>query len=156
MSGFEFRLDNILELRAETESLAASELTAARTDLAAAEAARRALQEARASTRERLSSLQTAGTDAGQLQAMAVMLDRVEQSIAHATETVERERERVAECRTAYERANRERRALEELKARRREAWNRDSRRRDQLVLDEFATTRHARNGSAIPPGGES
>ena len=145
MSDFQFRLENLLEHRAETEALAAGRLAEAQLEADEAERAWTALEEAHRSAREALGELQRAGSDAGRMQTVRLVLERLETGIERATEALDTARDRLARKRADYQRANRDRRALEELKDKRRDAWDRDAARRDQRDMDEVAANRHVR-----------
>jgi len=144
MNDFQFRLENLLELRAEAEAEAAGRLATAQSEVSEAKRACDALEAARAAARAELGELERRGSDAGQLQTGRLLLGRLDQGLDEAFEILGVAHERLTERRDAYHRANRERRALEKLKLKRRDAWSRDSARRDQRAMDEVASTRHA------------
>jgi len=154
MNDFQFRLETLLELRAEAEVGAAGVLATAQSHAKQAERSHNELEEARNAARDELIQLQDQGTGAGRLQSMRLVMDRIEQSIEGAVERLKDARADVATRRQDYHRANRERRALEELKLKRRGAWIRETARRDQRVMDEIATARHRNGGHSLSSHG--
>ena len=156
MNDFQFRLESLLELRAEAEAAAAGSLATAQSEATEAERAHEELEDARGETRNELIRLQDQGTGAGRLQSIRLLVERLEQSIELAVERLNMAREILSERRDEYHRANRERRALEELKAKRHSAWSRDTARRDQRVMDEIATNRHLKGSHSLSSGGKA
>ncbi len=143
MNDFQFRLESLLELRAEAEAAAAGRLAEAQSEVREAKRVYDALEAARASGRAELSDLESRGSDAGRLQTVRLLLDRLVYALDDALEVLTEGNKLLAERRDEYHRANRERRALEELKLKRHDTWSRDTARRDQRAMDEVATTRH-------------
>lgn len=155
MTSFRFRLESLLELRVEAEALAAGRLAEARRDAEEARRTHDAVETARATAREKLSQLQAAGSDAGRLLSIHLVLDRVQSGVDRARELVATAHHRLSQRRDDYQRANRERRALEELKVKRRGDWSRDAERTDQRTMDEVAVIRYARRARSLSPGGD-
>ncbi|MCG8467963.1 MAG: flagellar export protein FliJ [Gemmatimonadetes bacterium] len=155
MSEFQFRLETLLELRLEAEATAAGALAAAQSEADHAQRARDDLERAHRQTHDQLSHLQRHGTDAGRLQAVRLVLERLEENIEEAEEALQAAQTELSHKRAGYHRANRERRALEELRAKRHDAWSRETARRDQRAMDEIATTRHVNGGRRLTKGGE-
>lgn len=153
MNDFQFRLETLLELRSDAETEAAGKLAAAQADAKEAELSHGELEQARRETHAELTHLQDQGIGVGRLQSIRIVLERLEQSIQYAAELLNGARELVSERREDYHRANRERRALEELKLKRRDAWSRETARRDQRAMDEIATTRYLNGGPSLSHG---
>lgn len=143
MNDFHFRLEKLLELRAEAEATAAGALAAAQSEVQEAKRVCDSLEAAHAAARAELSELERQGSDAGQLQTARLLLEGLDQGLDEAFEILEEGHELLAERRDEYHRAHRERRALAELKLKRQDAWSRDRARRDQRAMDEVATARH-------------
>jgi len=156
MNDFQFRLETLLELRTEAEAAAAGRLATAQSDAKEAEHSHGALETARNESRQELGRLQDQGIGVGRLQSMRLVLERLDRSIERAAERLNLAREAVSERREDYQRAHRERRALDELKLKRRSAWNRETARRDQRTMDEIATTRHRNGNPSLSLGGKA
>lgn len=155
MTNFEFRLENLLELRAEAELEAAAELAVAQRAAEEACNALKAVETNRTATRERIAQLQMHGSDAGQLQALRLVLERLEDSVEAAEIDTIQAQESLGRARVTYHRANRERRALEELRTKQQEDWAREAARQDQRNMDEVAVMRHGRGNGSVTRGGE-
>ncbi len=156
MSDFQFRLEKLLELRARDEERAAGRLADARLDERRARVALDAIEEARETGRAELAALHSSEGRAGRLQAVNLVLDKLKHGLSQAEQLLEAAQEHVHKMREEFSRAHRDRRALDELKARRRDAWSRENARNDQRELDDVAVNRHARGPDRSRlPGGE-
>ncbi len=156
MNDFQFRLDTLLELRAEAETVAAEKLAEAQSEAKEAERSHEELDAARRQTHAELIALQDQGIGAGRLQSMRLVMARLEQSIEYAAELLNAARKAVAEKREDYHRAHRERRALDELRLKRHGVWSRETARRDQRAMDEVASNRHRNGGPRLSHRGNA
>lgn len=149
MKRFVFRLERVLQLRADAEQECARTLATA----AQAELARRQERSAREADVERIGQ-QIAPTpgqtvQVGMLRALgltataaAAQLEQVEHSHEAAHKALDAER-------VKYSDAQVQRRVLEKLRERRHDAWSRDAARHEQAEQDEVARRNHgARQGA--------
>ena len=144
MSGFEFKLEKVLDLRKEEEQLRAQRVASARRE---ADAAREAMKnlETRRDGRTRLTTAHGGGRSVGQLQNLEWLLDRLEGEIEVAQEAVRAaDAEAVARSGEHIE-AVRDRQALDRLREKKLVGWKAGQAREEQKTLDEVAVTRHFR-----------
>jgi flagellar FliJ protein len=136
MSTFRFRLDPVLDHRSRIERERAGEHARALADQLGAERLRDALIAKRETLRERLVR-EHASFDVDTLRATYTHLDYLDRALVPA-------HQRVAQCTAATERARlrlldaaKDRKVLETLKERRREAFELDAAQADQRELDD-------------------
>lgn len=147
MSGFEFSLESLLDLRTHREKEAARELAEAMETARSVAEAREILESMTEGGRERLAELQE---DVGRLQSISVALDHLREHVERAAEEQASARREVEELREEFGEAVRDRQALERLRERRRDEWSDQRSREAQKRLDEYVATQYGRsNGGA-------
>jgi len=154
MPPFRFKLQSVLELRAEAERARAVCLAAARRDAESAVQARDDLAALRDVGRERLAGAHGRGGAVGHLQNLAYVVEQVDKKITAADAECERANEQVVDSVKAYHEAFRERRTLDHLRDRRMEKWRAEQVRSEQKTMDEVALSRFGRTDTA-GAGGE-
>ena len=154
MAPFRFKLQSILDLRAETEKSRAVGLVTARKQAESAQQARDDLAALRDVGRERLAGAHGAGGLVGHLQNLAYVVEQVDQKITVADEDCERANGEVVDSMKAYHRAFQARRTLDHLKGRRMKTWRVEQARIEQQTMDEVALSRFGRTRVA-GAGGE-
>jgi flagellar FliJ protein len=148
MKQFQFRLERLLELRAQHERGRAKELaTAAQVE----EGKKKALKQANERLdvlSEQMEKIEGRITPAGTLRSLALTVEAAMTDISHAekshdvaSKSLETEHQRFAE-------ANRDRRVLERLKEVRQATWHVDASRAEQRDEDESAINQHLQKGS--------
>lgn len=154
MAPFRFKLQSVLDLRAEQERAKAVGLAHARRQAAEAQQARAHLEAVRLAGRERLAGAHGTGGVVGHLQNLAYVVEQVDHKIQAADEDCRRADEELVDSMKAYHQAHLERRTLDQLKERRRERWRVEQARLEQQTMDEVAITRFGRS-EAAGAGGE-
>ena len=151
MSGFEFKLEKVLDLRKEEEQLHAERVARARREADAAREAMQNLEDLRRDGRARLTRAHGAGRSVGQLQNFEWLMGRLEGDIETAQEAVRSaDAETVARAKEHLE-AVRDRQALDRLKQKQLDGWKAGLAREEQKAMDEVAVTRHyhaSKNGN--------
>ena len=153
MSPFRFKLQSVLDLRAEAEKARAVGLAAARKQAEFAQQARDDLAALRDVGRERLAGAHGAGGVVGHLQNLAYVVEQVDQKVTVADADCERANGEVVDSMHAYHQAFRERRLLDHLKGLRREKWRVERARIEQQTMDEVALSRFGRTRVANAGG---
>ena len=151
-----FRLQKVLDLRIWREQERALRLGEARRR--AEEAARELerLHAALAAGQERRAEAQEGGGKVGERRPLELLLDRLEVRIAEADAAYRAAEREVEASLRDYADAFRQRRVLEELRARFLEVLRQEEARAERKAMDDIAVTRHGRSlGSAGAPGGE-
>lgn len=154
MAPFRFKLQSVLDVRAEAEKAKAAGLATARSQAEAARLAREDLQALRDAGRERLAGAHGVGGVVGHLQNLAYVVEQVDSKIEVADSEVERANEEVVDSMKAYQQAHLERRTLDQLRDRRLAKWRVEQTRMEQQTMDEVALTRFGR-GDVASAGGE-
>jgi len=142
---FKFRLQRVLELRAEAEQAKARALAEARD---AADAARRdhdALAELHQSSRAEVHAAHAQEPRVGHLRQLGLVLQSLEERLDNAAEVVQSADVVVAGAQNELETAARDRRVLDRLKERHATAWRAEEAHKDRLQMDEIALARFAR-----------
>ena len=149
MKNFSFRLERVLQLRLAAEQAQARRLGEARREEAEArlfsEAGAARVAEAIAQVAATPAALRTAGT-------LSNLILTVEAARARAAESARAHAEAVARLEVeinGFEEARQARRAVERLKERRLESWERDMERAEQSVMDEVASRQVRRQRAA-------
>jgi flagellar FliJ protein len=145
MKIFTFRLDRVLDLRANREREQAATLGRAMRD-----EEQRQDELARASERLSRWSEQASGTTgrvapAGTLRNLGLTVDAASRDLDSAEASRDAARESVAEERERYGEARRDRRVVERLREQRLEAWNVEQTREERRDMDDIAGRRHPR-----------
>ena len=146
---FKFRLQRVLELRAEAEQAKARVLATAQE---AADVARRAQERMQAlhdTSRAEVRAAQDHAPRVGHLQQLGVVVQSLAARVDRAAEHVQHAEGLVAEAQGQLELAARDRRVLDRLKARHAEVWRANEAHKDRLQMDEIALSRFARIGDA-------
>lgn len=154
MNGFNFKLQKVLDLRERKERETARELTDARRRVEDAERARRMLESVRQQRREELAEAHGVGRSVGQLWTASLLLERLQDAIEAADNTVLRAHRDMLQCEEAFTSAVMERRVLSELRRRKLDAWKVERSAADRKEMDDIAISRF--NGSAPMASGES
>ena len=156
MTAFRFGLDKVLEHRKKSENESARGLAEARGEAETARKAKADLEAAREAGRSRLVDAHGVGGAVGHLQNLAYVVDQFEARIENADEVCQRADENVVESMKTFHSAFRERKTIEDLRARRLDKWRVDEGRSERKDMDEVALVRHSRDEMGMSRGGES
>ncbi len=156
MSEFEFKLDNVLDLRKEEERVQAQRVAQARREADAAREAMSNLEALRRDGRERLTRAHGNGRTVGQLQNLEWVLGRVETELEAAQETLRSADAEMVERVKDFQGAVRERQTLDRLREKQLESWKATQARAEQKTMDEVALTRHFRTGRVSAQGDDA
>ncbi len=155
MSRFTFRLQRVLELRAEAERTRAAALAAAKGQADAARDARSAISDARDAGQQTLSTASNSGSTVGALQqmqyvlgALDIRLQLADSSVVTADSLVRRAQD---ELRAAFQ----ARHALHTLREKQEEAHRIAENGADRALMDEIALTRFHNPADTTPPDQE-
>jgi flagellar FliJ protein len=146
---FKFRLQRVLELRAEAEQAKARALAEAHTAAESARATLDTLASLHQSSRAQVHAAHTQEPRVGHLHQLSVVLQSIEARIETAADVVETTERVVAGAQNELELAARDRRVLDRLKERHADAWRATEAHKDRLLMDEIALARFARNRDA-------
>lgn len=152
MAAFRFRLQPVLDLRAQEERQSAQGLAKARIAADEARRAREDLEALREAGRVRLAKAHGSGGPVGHLQNLAMVVGSVDAHVQAADDQCRKADEHVVESVRAYHEAFRQRRSIDQLRERRLEEWRTEQSRTEQKTMDEVALTRH---GKGQAPHGE-
>ena len=145
MSTFRFKLQKLLDLRRHVEKESAVRLAKARTDASEARRTVEELEALRMAGAEEVGKAAAETINAGELQRLAWLVERLDEHIDEASE-LSREAERIADgLATEFEEALTRRRVLDKLQERDHANWKSDEDRRDRAAMDAIAIDRHAR-----------
>ncbi|HLV26666.1 MAG TPA: flagellar FliJ family protein [Gemmatimonadales bacterium] len=139
MTPFRFRLQRLLELRSNHEQQVAIRLANARETAAARRVQHDALV---ASHDEGRRQLRDTGHAAGELQALGVMLEHLEQHVSIAATEAREAAEVVCGVESDMRAASQARRVLDRLRERRAEEWRVEVSSNDRATMDAVALTR--------------
>jgi flagellar FliJ protein len=142
---FRFRLQRVLELRAEHEQAKARELASAQDAADAAKRAQDAIASLRASSRAEIDVAQGEQPRVGHLHQLGLVLQSIDARLERAGETVQSAETVVQEAQDALADAARDRRILDRLKDRHAEQWRAEEAARDRVSMDEVALARFGR-----------
>jgi flagellar FliJ protein len=146
---FKFRLQKVLDLRAEKEQDAATQLARSRQLAENARAEKSALE---SSLSEGFAGIATAaGRTVGEMRSRAYALALLDQRIAQAEQAIVRAEAEVAQRTAEYSLAFRDRRILDRLKDKHLEEWRAEETRTDLMTMDGIALGRFVTNGRAAP-----
>jgi flagellar FliJ protein len=140
MKRFRFRLQRILDIREQIRDEARQELGRRNAELAHEESVLRGLE-------QELQRLRAEGdgiVTAGEYQLMGAYAVRVQKLIEQQYVKIDEARKRVLEAQEKYIQANKDAKALELLKERKREEYDKEILREEINQLDEVATQRAA------------
>lgn len=142
---FKFRLQRILELRAQAEQAKARELAAARNLAEQAEAAQQALEALRDDSQAQIHAAALSSPRVGHLQQLGTVLDALDVRLERAAELVKAAEADVQQAQLKLEDAARDRRVLDRLKERHADAWKNEMAQKDRVQMDEIALLQFAR-----------
>ena len=145
MAAFRFRLQPVLDLRAQEEQQSAQGLAMARVEADEARRAREDLESLREAGRVRLAQAHGSGGPVGHLQNLAMVVGSVDAHVEAAHDQCRVADERVVESVKAFHEAFRQRRSIDQLRERRFEEWRTEQNRTEQKTMDEVALTRHGK-----------
>ncbi len=149
MAAFRFRLQPVLDLRAQEERQSAQGLAMARVEADEARRAREDLESLREAGRVRLAQAHGSGGPVGHLQNLAMVVGSVDAHVEAAHDQCRVADERVVESVKAFREAFRQRRSIDQLRERRLEEWRTEQNRTEQKTMDEVALTRHGKGLTA-------
>jgi flagellar FliJ protein len=139
---FRFRLQRLLELRAEAEQARARTLVDASDHADTTRQTQAAMQSLRELQRDSAEAAAQGAITAGEMQQFNFVLDQLDDRLDRATDDVEEAERLVAEAQAALQEASRDRRVLDRLKERHTERWQEAEVQADRLVMDEVALSR--------------
>ncbi|MCA0375368.1 MAG: flagellar export protein FliJ [Gemmatimonadetes bacterium] len=142
---FKFRLQRILELRAQKEQAEARALAAARVTAEQAVAAQAELAALRADSQAQLHAATGETTRIGHLTQLGHALAALDVRVDQAGEVVQQADAEVLVAAGRLELAARDRRVLDRLKGRHEDVYRADAAQRDRVAMDEIALQRFAR-----------
>jgi flagellar protein FliJ len=154
---FKFRLQRVLELREKAEQAKAREFATAEDMAEAARIARDDLARVQQDTRSKIAAAHEASPRVGHLHQLGMVINSLEERLAHAGEAVVNAESVAADARGALELAARDRRVLDRLKEKHVDAWRSEESMRDRQQMDEIALARFARareNSASVPVNG--
>lgn len=155
MNGFNFRLQKVLDLRHWKEQERAGQLSRARHEMAETTRALEHLTAVRTATRAQISDAHGAGGTVGHLRNLREVLQQLDSRIAEATGRQEEAAALVQASLSDFTEAYRERRILEQLRARQEEESRIAGNEAERKELDEVAITRHTRPGEGEQERGQ-
>lgn len=148
-SNFRFSLERIRALRERTEDEAKEALAGAMADQLRSERGVREAGEILKRARDAQRGVTTGPVAVQELMARQAYLERSERAQLASQEMLERSAARVERRREVLTEAARERQALERLKERRRQDFDRESARQETIALDEIALNNFRRRAAA-------
>jgi len=155
MTVFRFGLDKVLEHRKKSENESARGLAEARGEAEAARKAKTDLEAAHQAGRSGLVDAHGNGGAVGHLQNLAYVVDQFGAQIEDADEACQKADENVVESLKSFHTAFRERKTIEDLRARRLDQWRVDEGRGERKEMDEVALVRHSRDEMGMSRGGD-
>jgi flagellar export protein FliJ len=145
MSGFNFRLQKVLDLRLWKEQERAGQLSRARQAMQEATQALEHLSAVRTATRTQITDAHGAGGAVGHLRNLREVLSQLDERITEAAGRHEEAQAQVQNSLAEYTVAFQERRILEQLRERQAEESRIAENEAERKELDEIALTRHTR-----------
>jgi flagellar FliJ protein len=149
MSGFNFRLQKVLDLRLWKEQERAGQLSVARHEMAEAARALEHLSAVRTASRNLIATAHGVGGTVGHLRNLRQVLGQLDAQIAEAAGRREAAEANVQTSLSDFTEAFRERRILERLRERQEEASREEENQAERKEMDELAVTRHIRPSEA-------
>jgi flagellar protein FliJ len=153
---FRFRLQRVLDLRAESEQQAATELAHAQTRLQHAHSQKASLESTLEAGYSRLSAAGAATRTVGEMLSRCYVLDQLDVRLARADADVRAAEDDTRERQEAFALAFRDRRILDRLKEKQLEEWRTEEVRADLVTMDGIALTRFTSRKAAAAPDKES
>ena len=146
---FRFRLAKVLELREQKEAEMKRLLGEALAVLDVEERRLAELEHAKEHHTGELTRLQRGALDIARVLAYFSFIDQVNDSIARQRDRVQQAKELVDEARVRVTIASQEKKAVEKLRERDFEAWQKEQQRLDTMQLDEASNLRFNRRASS-------
>lgn len=158
MSAFKFRLQQVLELRQQTEKQAAAKLAEAETAADEARVAKRALESIQQGGSQALRNAHANEPTIGQLKTIGYVIEQLNHHIVDAQTRVDSAEQTVSETRTDLTSALQARRVLSRLRDRHFASWRVEDNAQQMRQMDELALSRFVRRDDNDNPGavGES
>ncbi len=148
MSGFKFRLQQVLDLREQHEKQVAAKLADAEIAADEARVAQQALETIRDSGSQALRSAHGNEPTIGQLKTIGYVIEQLNHHIVDAQSRVDVAEQLVTQARTDLTSALQARRVLSRLRDRHFESWKADENALQLRQMDELALTRFARRAN--------
>ena len=145
MSGFKFRLQQVLELREQHEQQVAAKLAEAETSADEARVAQKALETIRQSGSQALRAAHASEPTIGQLKTIGYVIEQLNHHIVDAQSRVEMAEQLVTQARTDLTSALQARRVLSRLRERHFASWKTDENAEELRAMDELALSRFTR-----------
>lgn len=146
---FRFRLQRLLELRAQAEQAKARALVNARDAAETARRERDAMAELHASSQAQVREAQREEPRVGHLRQLGLVVESLNQRLDSAGEHVHAADAVVTSAQQLLAAAARDRRVLDRLKERHADQWRVDEAHKDRVAMDEVALSRFARNATS-------
>jgi flagellar FliJ protein len=156
MSGFKFRLQQVLEIREQSEKQAAAQLADAEAAADEARVAQSALETIQERGSQALHMAHASEPTIGQLRTLGYVIDQLSHHIADAQTRVESAEQTVSEKRTDLTTALQARRVLSRLRERHFSTWRTADNAEQMRQMDELALSRFVRrddNDNTGAPG---
>jgi flagellar FliJ protein len=145
MSGFKFRLQQVLDLREQHEKRVATKLAEAESAADEARVAHQALETIRQSGAQALRNAHASEPTVGQLKTMGFVIEQLNQHIVDAQSRVEMAEQLVSQARTDLTSALQARRVLSRLRDRHFANWRVEDNAQEMRQMDELALSRFTR-----------
>jgi flagellar FliJ protein len=156
MSGFKFRLQQVLELREMEEKQVAARLAEAESAADEARVAQRALETIRQGGSQALREAHAGETTIGQLKTIGYVIEQMNHHIVDAQTRVESAEQVVTKARTDLTSALQARRVLSRLRDRHFQNWRVEDNAQEMRQMDELALTRYTRRDNGTTNGAAS
>ena len=153
MSVFKFRLQQVLELREQTEKQAAAKLAEAESAADEARVAKKALETIRQGGSQALRNAHASEPTIGQLKTIGYVIEQLNHHIVDAQTRVESAEQTVSESRTDLNSALQARRVLSRLRDRHFATWRVEDNAQQLRQMDELALSRFMRREANDDPG---
>ena len=150
MTAFRFRLQSILELRAQDEQRRAQELASALARSVEVLDARSLLDGMRQASAAQLAAAHSRTVTVGQMRNLGYVIEQLDAYLDIADTEATNAAEQAEGARERLMIAHQARRTLDRLRDRRLAEWTSDARRDDQRTTDEFSFTRAAMASSPL------
>jgi flagellar export protein FliJ len=153
MSVFRFRLQQVLELREQTEKQAAAKLAEAESAADEARVAKKTLETIQQGGSQALRTAHASEPTIGQLKTIGYIIEQLNHHIVDAQTRVESAEQTVSESRTDLNSALQARRVLSRLRERHFATWRVEDNAQQLRQMDELALSRFMRREANDDPG---
>ena len=150
MSKFLFRLQRVLELRAQQEQSLAESLARALDRETEAREAEKSLHAVRRASSEQFAAAHSRSVTAGQLQNIGFLIEQLDQYVTIASGAADDAAAQADAAREQLVVAHQARRTLDRLRDRKHDEWTQAENRHDQQESDSFALTQFAMANSPL------